>query len=232
MRWFDSAHHKLLDFIFPPRTDEIALRDVSTDDFLALVAPRLVPETRPGTVALLPYHDERVRSAIHEAKYHGSERAFQLLALSVAEYLRDADDFPKARFDLGNSDLRSNLALVPIPLGKKRLKERGFNQVEEVACRALRSLGEGWGGALVENFLERTRETTSQVSLPRHEREKNMRGAFTTSLKLRGTSHDKISKSTFVILDDVLTTGATLQAAIDALKKAGAKHIIPLALAH
>ena len=104
MRW--------LDFIFPPRADEIVLRNISDDDFLTLVAPRLVPETRPGTVALLPFHDPRVRAAIHEAKYHGSERAFGLLALALAEYLRDADDLPKTRFDLENSDLRSNLVVT------------------------------------------------------------------------------------------------------------------------
>lgn len=214
MRWFNFTHHKWLDFIFPPRTDESALRDVSTDDFLALVAPRLVPETRPGTVALLPYHDERVRSAIHEAKYHGSERAFQLLALAVVEYLRDFDDvgFRKPNIDF---------VLVPIPLGKQRMKERGYNQAEEIAKRAAKQLS----GALVENILERTRETTSQVSLPRHEREKNMRGAF-------GAASSVDPSHTYIILDDVLTTGATLQAAIDALQKAGAKNIIPLALAH
>jgi ComF family protein len=219
MRW--------LDFIFPPRVDEIIVRDISADDFLALVAPRLVPETRPGTVALLPYHDERVRSVIHEAKYHGSKLAFQLLALAVVEYLRDADDF--ARFDLA---ARSNLAiLVPIPLGEKRRKERGYNQTEEVATRAAKLLG----CAVHSGILVRTRETISQVSLPRHKREKNMRGAFTASLKLRSASdaaHSVDSSHTFIILDDVLTTGATLQAAIDALKKAGAEHIIPLALAH
>jgi ComF family protein len=201
-----------LDFIFPPRTDEVALRDISTDDFLALVAPRLVPETRPGTVALLPYHIECVRSAIHEAKYHGSEYAFKLLSLAVVEYLHDADSV---------GFRKPNMIIVPIPLGKERRKERGYNQAEEIAKRAAKLLD----GALVENLLERTRETTSQVSLPRHEREKNMRGAF-------GAAGSINSSHTYIILDDVLTTGATLQAAIDALQKADAKNVIPLALAH
>ena len=100
---------RLFDLLFPPRVDEAALRTVSVGYFLALVAPRLVPETRPGTVVLLPFSDPSVRGAIHEAKYHGSARAFKFLALALAEYLRDADDLPKIRSDLENSGLRSNL---------------------------------------------------------------------------------------------------------------------------
>ena len=211
----------LLDFLFPPRVDERALRDVSLEEFSALTAPRLSPETQPGTVVLLPFSHALVRAAIHEAKYHGNERAFKFLSSPLADYLRDADDLPKTRFDLEDSDLRSNLVLVPIPLGERRLRERGFNQVEEVAKRAVRELG-----IPVENdLLVRTRETTSQVSLPRYEREENMRDAF------RATRRADPSCS-YLIVDDVLTTGATLQAAVDALKEVGAGHIIPLALAH
>jgi ComF family protein len=202
---------KLLDFLFPPRVDEIALRDISADDFLALVAPRLVPDTRPGTVALLPFADARVRSAIHEAKYHGSDHAFKLLALALAEYLRDSVDVGPRR----------SYIVVPVPLGKGRRKERGFNQVEEIARRATKELGI----AVDTTILERTRETVSQVSLPRHKREENMRGAF-------GAAHPADPTVTYIVIDDVLTTGATLQAAVDALRKSGAVNIVPLALAH
>lgn len=209
MRW--------LDFLFPPRVDEFALRDVSPDDFLSRMRVRLVQETQPETIGLLPFTDACVRAAIHEAKYRGNEHAFELLSAALVEYLRDADDV---------SNTRSHLVLlVPVPLGKGRRKERGFNQVEEVACRALRSLGEEWGCAVDATFLERTRETASQVSLPRHARLENMRGAFRATRRA-DPAH------IYIVIDDVITTGATLQAAIDALKDAGAEHIIPLALAH
>jgi len=211
-----------LDFLFPPRVDEIALRDISNDDFLTLVVPQLVSETRPDTVMLLPFSDARVRTVIHEAKYHGSKRAFQLLALALAEYLRDADD----------ADSRRSY-IVPIPLGAMRRKERGFNQVEETVRNAIRSLGEEeiHSFVLTPDLLIRTRETKSQVSLPRHKREENMRGAFIVSPKLE--ERRRINPAyTYIVIDDVLTTGATLQAAVDALKSAGATHIIPLALAH
>lgn len=207
---------RFLDVLFPPRVDEIAVRETSVDAFLALMAPRLVPETRPETVALLSFADERVRAAIHEAKYHGNGRAFELLAAALADYLRDADD-----------GYRKPL-LIPVPLGAARRKERGFNQVEEIARRAADELGIPIDATL----LLRTRETASQVSLQRRERERNMRGAFTASPRLRGASAAELSKQTYIVIDDVITTGATLQSAVDTLADAGAEHIVPIALAH
>ena len=200
---------RLFDFLFPPRVDEVVLRGVSDDDFLALLAPRLIPETRPGTVALLPFSDARVRSAVHEAKYHGSKHAFNLLSLALSDYLRDMDERPRRSF------------IVPVPLGRKRQKERGFNQVEEVAKRVAKELEI----KMETDLLVRTRETVSQISLAREKREENTRGAFKATRRADPTY-------TYIVIDDVLTTGATLQAAISALQKVGAEHIIPLALAH
>ena len=198
----------ILDFLFPPRVDEITLRTVSLDTFLTLVAPCVVPATRPETVILLPFSEPVVRATIHEAKYHGSDTAFTYLAAALADYLRDADDIKRP-------------IIVSVPLGRERRKERGFNQVEEIAKRVCGELGI----ILDADLLSRTRETISQVSLPRTAREENMRDAF------RAT-RPADPALTYILVDDVITTGATLQAAVDALASAGASHIIPLALAH
>lgn len=205
----------IFNILFPRREDEKILEGISYDDFLSLVEPELISATRPSTVVLLPFKNPNVRGAIHEAKYHGSERAFKMLSLVLAEYLRDIDDVG-----------RRTSYIVPIPLGKARRKERGFNQIEEVVRKALRTIGkEEPMFALEPDLLIRVRETASQVSLPREERRENMRGAF-------GTTHRVDPTHTYIVIDDVTTTGATLHAAIDALQAAGALHIIPLALAH
>ncbi len=204
---------RLLDFLFPPRADEKIVQGTTLDDFLSLVAPQLVSETRPETVALLPFSDTRVRSALHEAKYHGSERAFAYLGTALAEYLMDADEWP------------TKSIIVPIPLGKTRKKERGFNQAEEITKHALRVLGTQDSFTLETDLLERVRETPTQIGLERSKREANMRGAFVAKRRANPAS-------IYIILDDVITTGATLQSAISALSFAGATHILPLALAH
>ena len=211
---------RFFDFLFPPRVDEVTLSGVSDDAFLASLAPRLVPETRPATGALFSFGNPAVRAAIHEAKYHGNTRAFTLLALALADYLRDADDVGRRT---------SYIQLVPVPLSRERQKERGFNQVEEVVRRTARELDI----TVNTTLLERTRETVSQVSLPREQREENMRGAFIVSPNPAVSGRKRINPShTYILIDDVITTGATLQAALDALRSGGALHVIPLALAH
>lgn len=194
--------------LFPPRADDAVIRGVSTDEFLSLIEPALCTATQPETVTLLPFSKPVVRSCIHEAKYHGSERAFTLLGLALVDYLRDGDDARRP-------------VIIPVPLGKTRRRERGFNQVEEV-IRHARNLSEFESDP---DTLVRKRETSSQVSLARKDREENMRGAFSARTSLDASK-------TYIIIDDVLTTGATLQACINALRAAGAQHIIPLALAH
>lgn len=207
---------QIFDMLFPPREDEVQLRGVTNDFFLSALTPHTVNVTQPETIALLPFHEPIVRSAIHEAKYHGSSQAFSLLAMALSEYLSISDDTEQQVSHL-----------IPIPLGTQRRKERGFNQTEEVLRRALHLLSKiGADSFSIDtDLLQRTRETPSQVSLPRHMRKENMRGAFIAS-RPANPNH------TYILIDDVLTTGATLQSAINALRAAGATQIIPLALAH
>jgi ComF family protein len=202
---------KLLDFIFPLRTDEDIVREMSLEQFLSHLEPQLEERTNPATITLLPFADRKVRATIHEAKYHGSPRAFRFLAAALVEYLRDDDRFDGLR----------DAVLIPLPLGAKRRQERGFNQAEEVARLAAKELKL----PLVTDLLTRTRETVSQVSLPRAARGKNMRGAF-------GAARPADPSLTYILIDDVTTTGATLSAAIATIKAAGACDITPIALAH
>jgi competence protein ComFC len=110
--------------------------------------------------------------------------------------------------------------LIPIPLGKNRLKERGYNQVAMVAMPLSIQLGlEYQPSALV-----RARETRSQVGLSARERQENVNNAFLADKK-------KLSGRNILLMDDVSTTGATLSAAAEALYASGAKDVFAVTIA-
>ena len=205
---------QISDAVFPPRpTRRRVDRLVSLMHESSL---RLI-ELRSPVTAILPYRNPDVQACIIETKYHDHRKARKLLAAVLAEYLHETI-----------ADLRaydaSPLVLVPIPLSAHRRRSRGYNQVEAI-CREAVS---GISSALIRidsSLLLRTRDTVPQTRLARIERLANMQGAFRASQALE-------SSTTYIVIDDVVTTGATLHAAVAALEEAGATRIIPLALAH
>lgn len=110
--------------------------------------------------------------------------------------------------------------IVPVPLAVKRLCERGFNQSELIAGNLALKLG----CKVCSNLLKRNRETHQQALLSRQERMVNIKGAFSCE------AANYLLK--VILLDDVLTSGATLTEAAYALKKAGVKEVICLAVCH
>jgi len=103
--------------------------------------------------------------------------------------------------------------IVPMPISRERLAERGFNQSLEVA----RLLGAGLDVPVAADACERVRHGVPQADLPFPERAKNVRGAFVCSADLSGRD--------VIVVDDVLTTGATLSELARVLKKRGAARV-------
>lgn len=152
-------------------------------------------------------------SAHATASYDGAGRALLLLFKygKVASLAR----FWAARMAAAAAALPSAPRLVvPVPLGRQRQRERGFNQSALVARRLARTMR--WDaprGALV-----RSRETASQTGLNPAERERNVAGAFRAVPRL-------VAGRQVLLVDDVLTTGATARAAAAALRQAGAARV-------
>ena len=104
--------------------------------------------------------------------------------------------------------------IVAVPLAKARLLTRGFNQSALVAAEIAKALS-----VRCDNFgLLKTRETVPQAGLDRDARHKNVKGAFACSTPLTGL--------TVAVVDDVMTTGATLSEAARALKAQGAARVV------
>lgn len=111
--------------------------------------------------------------------------------------------------------------LIPIPLDKRRLKERGFNQSEEIA----KNLSETLKIPLISNNLTKIKKTLPQVELSKKEREKNIKNAF--ALK----NPAEIKRKKILLVDDVYTTGSTMEEASQLLRKAGAKEVWGIVIA-
>lgn len=202
----------LLALLFPLRSSERTIYDYDPDTFASKARVALSPSPLPVT-ALLSYRDPAVAACIKEAKYHGNERAQELLGTVLADYLREilADE---------RSWSSHTVSLVPIPLSRTRYRERGYNQTEQISRKALTRLPEL---QLARSVLVRTRDTTPQTTLGRRRRLINMKDAF------RAREID--AHTTYIVVDDVTTTGATLAAAHAALQHAGATRIHLIALA-
>lgn len=197
---------RILDLLFPLGDTARIVRETSSEEFSSLLAPRV---TKTGVVALLPYRHRIVRAVIREAKFKRSARAFELLATVLADYLAAYTEEHAALDD-------RPLMLIPLPLGPKRRHERGYNQIEEVVRRT--------GTPYDSRILVRTRDTRPQTTLSRRERLQNVQNVF------RATRPDL--SYTYVLVDDVVTTGATLEAAGAALRSAGTNHMVVVALAY
>jgi ComF family protein len=103
--------------------------------------------------------------------------------------------------------------LIPVPLSVERLRHRGYNQSLEIARHVARATGT----RLAPELCERRRDTPAQIDQPLAERAKNVRGAFHCPRLVGGAS--------VAVLDDVMTTGATLDEMADTLKRAGAARV-------
>ncbi len=109
--------------------------------------------------------------------------------------------------------------IIPIPLGKHRLKERGYNQVAMIAMPLAMALSVEYA----PGELTRSKETRSQVELTKQERKENVKGAFQAGVGVKGKN--------VLVLDDVSTTGSTLSSSADALYLSGAKNVYALTVA-
>ena len=136
---------------------------------------------------------------IQELKYHGNLACARPLAAGLASAL-DAEPYP---------DL-----IMPMPLARGRLAERGFNQAVEIARRVAAEFDLD----IAVDACSRTRESTPQAALPWKQRATNIRNAFTCDFDVEGKS--------VAVVDDVLTTGATLNELARTLKRRGAREVI------
>ncbi len=195
---------KILDTLFPKTSERKILATENVEHFLRHFEPRHYLDT----YILSSYKNPNIRAIVTLNKFHDNQKASKLLATLLDQWNKTLSPIPTL--------------YVPIPLSAKREWERGYNQVTRVLSYT--------ESVKFAPLIKRTKHTRPQTSLARTERFNNMKDVFVPDI----VDKENFPYKRVIIIDDVITTGATLKSA----KKALASHlpqdcqIICVALAH
>ncbi len=217
---FKASFAAGLDFLFPKEPVVATLEHTPSEKLIELLTPS-DPCPPPSSVleniyTLFAYADERVKHLVWEIKYQKNTHIAEHVGQILSERILRTIPIP----------LRDeHWHVIPVPLTNRRLKERGFHHTRLIATSVLKFLPPHF--VLADSTLAKTRHTPKQSSLAdRSERLTNLRGAFAV------TNPAAINENNIIVIDDVVTTGSTLQEIASVLSHAGAKQIYCFAIAH
>lgn len=197
-----------IDFIRPPLCDRLGIAlPYDTGGVMVSAAAVADPPDYQRARAVAHYRGV-MRDLVHDLKFRDTTHARRLFGRWLEEAGRDL---------ISACDV-----IVAVPLARGRLLSRRFNQSQLLASELARQTGK----PLAPLALVRTRATRSQVGLSRTERRRNVAGAF----RVRPGQDARVAGRAVLLIDDVVTTGATASAAARALKAAGAARVDVLAL--
>ncbi len=210
----------ILNIIFPIECLSCGKRDRDICTSCLGDFPPAERETAKWIFPLYDYRHPPIKKALWLLKYKGKKRLAIILAQTLEGRIME---------ELSELSVMENFndpLLVPIPLSKKRYRERGYNQ-SELICRELMKIDTEKYFCLEKNVLIKPRETEHQARIEnRTERLKNIVGSFAV------INPERAQGKNIILIDDITTTGATLSEAKKVLKEAGAKKIIAFTVAH
>lgn len=165
--------------------------------------PQVFPVDRFDALVALCHYRGIVRDSIINYKFYGREANFRTYAALLSERIAE-------RQDCGDID-----AVAAVPLHRKRYRQRGYNQSALLSSYIARSIGK----ADISSLITRNRNTMSQSMLSGRDRHSNVKGAFSFSGK------NAVSCKHVLLVDDILTTGNTINECSCVLKRAGAERV-------
>lgn len=198
-----------LHFIRPPLCDRLGIPLPFGQGGPLVSAAALADPPEYGRARAVARYDGRMRALVHQFKFgdRGDLRVLfgRWLTSAGAELLADCD------------------VIMPVPLHRRRLLSRRFNQSAMLAKEVARLSGR----EMIANGLRRVRQTRPQIGLSEDQRRANVRRAF----RLTSAAEAAVKGRKVVLVDDVITTGATVNACARALKRAGVARVDVLGLA-
>ena len=200
----------ILDVLFPPSALAMQLRGMDADDFLAAIPPSFAVG---GCHILSRYKDPLVHEAVWQMKFRGDAHATRLLAEGMCRLIERT------------LAINEDILLIPVPASKKRIRARGFDQ-----CRRLaQAVGKINPHIRLElGALQKIKPTPEQKGQNRADRLVNLRDSFEVAPECARLVRNK----RMILIDDVLTTGATLHECERVLIAAGATGTLCFAVAH
>lgn len=197
-----------LAILFPPKCLGCGNKESSLCSSCIARSRKAVSVPRPYIIALFDFHEPVIRKAIHAIKYYHRRDLVQPLSAHLAHEMRTIPNI-------------SDYVLVPIPMPRIRQLLRGYNQAELIA----EAVGKELSLPVRYDILKRVRSPERQVkTVSSAARKENQRGSFTANEKAAGLR--------IVLIDDVTTTGATLDEARTILSRKHARNVLAAALAH
>lgn len=215
-----SIKNAILNIIFPEKCLGCDRKD-------SILCPRCIGnirraerETDQNIIAAYDYRDPIIKKAIWDLKYHKhrhiGEKLGEMLYDTLLEEVADI-----RAFTCGKS-----ICVIPVPVSRTRKKTRGYNQAEILARSFCASSSEKIF-ELRKDIIRKKLNTTPQARMTnRVKRLENIKGAFEI------LKPNLVKERTVIIIDDVTTTGGTINEIIKLLKKSGAKKVVGFALAH
>ena len=173
----------------------------------------------PKFKALFQYKDKIIRKAIWEIKYRNNRKIAEKFCRPFYEFIIEelSDEIAFENFN--------NPLLIPIPSGKETIKKRGFNQCE-LLVKILTELDNNQNFQSETKAIFKIKETIHQSETKnKSKRLKNLEGCFSADPQ-------KVRGKCIILIDDVITTGATMKEVSKTLKEAGARKVIGFSIAH
>lgn len=203
MSWYDP----LLSYLFPKSEEALALESIELEDLRKL----LVSGKENDKNFLFEYQNDSIKRIVWLIKYKGNRVLIKKISKLLFERLET---------------LGKDLVVLNVPISSQRLFERGFNQTE-LLLEGVREVDKNKKYNYLFKALEKSRNTQSQTGT--HSKEERL---LNLKNSIRVLNPDGVFNKEVVVLDDVLTTGATFLECKRALEEAGAKKVLLLTIAH
>ncbi len=208
----------LLNWLLPEDSKIIEIENLSETDLLNNV-PQSNEIKDARYRAIFQYKDKYIKRAIWAIKYNKNQKIIKKFSNLLYEFILEniTDEMIFSNFN--------NPLLIPIPMHKNNLRERGYNQ-SELLVNEIYKIDDGKNFDISLDTLTKTKETPHQSKLKnKTERLKNLKNCFCAD-------SEKIKNRNIILIDDVITTGTTMNEASKTLIEAGAKKVIGFSLAH